>query len=110
MNKRLSLLAALLLAGGALCGCYRMDVRFLTVSVPGLSSDACARPILDALSKTEGIKSTKADTVKHEIVVEYDARKLAIKNIEFVIAGAGFDAGGTVAPPEARNALPAECR
>jgi hypothetical protein len=42
--------------------------------------------------------------------VTYDALKLGIKNIEYVIAGAGFDANDTPAPKEAREALPAECR
>lgn len=89
---------------------FRADVRTIVVKVPALGSLECSRRIQDALAKTEGIRSTRPDLASRTVEVEYDAIKLGIKNIEYVIAGAGFDANDTVAPAEARKAVPPECR
>ena len=89
---------------------FRPDVRVITVQVPQMKSMDCQQRIQDALAKTEGVQSTQPDLAQHKIDVTYDALKLGIKNIEYVIAGAGFDANDTPAPKEAREALPAECR
>ena len=68
-------------------------------------------PILKALQgPIDGIVSATPDYEKRTVSVTYDTTKLAIKNIEFVIAGVGFDANDIPAKPEARKALPAECR
>ena len=89
---------------------FRHDVRTITVSVPGLKSEACQKPILEALGKAEGVIESTPNLAAKTIEVKYDALKLGIKNIEYVIAGAGFDAGDTPASKEAKDALPAECR
>lgn len=89
---------------------FRPDVRTITVQVPQMKSLDCQQRIQDALSKTEGVQTSAPDLAQKKIDVTYDALKLGIKNIEFVIAGAGFDANDTPAPKEARDALPADCR
>jgi copper chaperone CopZ len=91
-------------------GCFRKDIRTITVEVPQLRSAECSKILLDAASKVDGIISAKPDIEKHTVDITYNALKLAIKNIEFVIAGAGFDANTTPATPEAKAALPAGCR
>ena len=89
---------------------FRPDVRTITVQVPQMKSADCQQRIQDALAKTEGVQTTVPDLTQRKIDVTYDALKLGIKNIEYVIAGAGFDANDTPAPKDVRDALPAECR
>jgi copper chaperone CopZ len=91
-------------------GCFRKDIRTIRVDVPQLKSADCSKLILDALSKVDGIISAKPDAETHTVDITYNALKLAIKNIEFVIAGAGFDANTTPATADAKAALPADCR
>jgi copper chaperone CopZ len=89
---------------------FRADIRTVTIEVPAMKSLDCSRRVQDALAKTEGVRSTTPDVNARRVDIQYDAIKLGIKNLEYVIAGAGFDAGATKAPAEARNALPGECR
>ncbi len=89
---------------------FRPDVRTITVQVPQMKSLDCQQRIQDALAKTEGVQGTAPDLSQRKLEVTYDALKLGIKNIEYVIAGAGFDANDTPAPKDVRDALPAECK
>ncbi len=91
-------------------GCFRKDVRTIEVSVPQMKSVDCSKLIQEALAKTDGIKSAVPDLDKKIISIEYEALKLGIKNIEFVIAGAGFDANDIEAPADVRTNLPPDCR
>ncbi|MCS6771143.1 MAG: heavy-metal-associated domain-containing protein [Kiritimatiellae bacterium] len=99
-------LAAILFA----IGCFRQDQRTITIRVPQMRSPACYALIQEALKKIEGIKSTRPDYEKRTVDVTYDALKLAIKNIEFVIAATGFQANDIEPPPDARARLPEDCR
>ncbi len=89
---------------------FRKDIRTITVSVPKMGSLECSRRVQDALAKTEGVRATVPNLTARTVQVEYDAIRLGIKNIEYVIAAAGFDANTTIAREDARKALPAECR
>ena len=100
----------LIAASLAVTGCFRKDVRSIEVSVPQMKSEACYKYIQEVLNRTEGIRTNVPDLNRRVVVVEYDALRLAIKNIEFVIAGAGFDANDTLAPENVKANLPAECR
>lgn len=91
-------------------GCFRQDVKTIVVNVPGMKSPECSKIIQDAMTKVEGIVEVTPDVTAHTVTVRFDSTRLAIKNIEFVIATAGFDADSTVAPPETKAALPAGCR
>ncbi len=110
MKRIITSLALAAALAGAACGCFRQDVRSLVVSVPQLRSSDCAKVIQDALVRIEGIVSAQPDLDNKTMTVTYDGRKLAIKNIEFLIAGVGFDANDVRAKPDARAALPPECR
>ena len=90
--------------------CFRQDVRTVTFKVPAMKSAECSKIIQGALSRIEGIVSAEPDLAQGELDVTYDARKLAIKNIEFLIAGLGFDVDDSQGKPEAKANLPAECR
>jgi copper chaperone CopZ len=75
-----------------------------------MKSADCAKIIQGALSRIEGIISAEPDIEKHTMSVKYNSTKLAIKNIEFLIAGVGFDANEESGKPEAKAALPPGCR
>jgi copper chaperone CopZ len=104
----LTLIAALFLLSAT--GCFRQDIRTEPFDVPQMKSANCASIIVEALYATDGIITNRADLDERRIYVTYNSMKLAIKNIEFVIAGKGFDANTTPAPADARAALPPECR
>jgi copper chaperone CopZ len=97
---------ALLLA----CGCFRQDVRTLVVNVPQMKSADCSKIIQGALSRIEGIITAVPDLEKRTMVITYNSTKLSIKNIEFLIAGVGFDANDEQGKPDAKAALPPACR
>jgi hypothetical protein len=96
----------------ATSACFRNDIRTVQFDVPQLKSDACTRFILEAINsnKIEGVKSIVPDIAGRKLAVTYDSTRLGIKNIEFLIASAGFDANTTVAPPEIKAKLPPECQ
>ena len=92
-------------------GCFRQEVRTLVVKVPQMKSADCSKIILNALQgPIDGIVSATPDLENRTVAVTYNSTKLATRNIEFVIAGVGFDANDTPAKPEARQALPEGCR
>lgn len=93
-------------------GCFRKDHRQITINVPQLTSQRtnCLQRIIDATKSVDGIEGVQFGEKAGTIVVSYNALKLGIRNIEFLVAGAGFDANDTKAPEQARNALPEDCR
>jgi copper chaperone CopZ len=101
----LPVVAAVLVAG-----CFRQDVKTIVVNVPAMKSPECSKIIQDAMLKVEGIEQVTPDVTAHTVTVRFNSTRVAIKNIEFVIATAGFDANSTMAPPETKAALPAGCR
>ena len=90
-------------------GCLRQDKVTVTISVPQMKSMECSKRITDALA-IQAIDFAIPDTTTRTIAVTYDSKTLALKNVEFLISGAGFDANDTPANPEARAALPEGCR
>ena len=50
------------------------------------------------------------DRATRTVTVAYDSLKLSLKNVEFSIAKAGFDANNTPANKKAADNLPPECR
>ncbi len=104
---RIGGMVAFLVLGAA---CFRQDRRTITVHVPQLRQPDCFRFIQDAVKSVEGIEGVVPHYEAGTVDVTYNAIKLGIRNIEFVIAGAGFDANDTKAPAQARAALPEGCR
>ena len=90
--------------------CFRQDVRTITVNTPQLKSADCSKIVQDAFNQIEGVVSVVPNPQSGTVQVTYDSKVLAIKNIEFIIAGAGFDANDTQAPPDVKAALPEGCR
>ncbi len=127
--------AGLLLLGG----CRLSDVRTTTVNAPGVRCGQCAeivhralwalvddppatlRPVpeesaatLRSESDTGTLRRIEFDLATGAIVVTYDSMRMALKNLEFAVASAGFDVEAEPFPlagdPSAREALPPECR
>lgn len=76
-------------------GCRRTDVRDFEVSIPALSAET-EPAIRQSLAMFGGIEksSLKFDRKSGKLVLRYDSMQLAKKNIEMVIAKAGFEANG----------------
>jgi copper chaperone CopZ len=94
----------------AVNGCFRQVIRDIEVRVPQLRSPECARLIQEALSHVDGVISATPDLSNKIMVVRYNSEKLGTKNVEYVIAGTGFDANDIPHNPEARAKLPAGCQ
>ena len=107
--KRYLLLLMFIAVGWGL-SCRKHDIRTVVVKVPDLKNPACAKIIQDEFIKQPGIRSIQPDFQQRTLTVTYDSMVIALKNIEFVIAGAGFDANEVRARPEAIERLPPECR
>lgn len=89
-----------------LAGCRKQDMRTIVVAVPKLENQAGAQAIQNAFMRLPGIQSSVPDFQKHTLTVTYDSMVIASKNIEFTIAGAGFDANDIRAPTNAVATLP----
>jgi copper chaperone CopZ len=66
--------------------------------------------VTTALSGADGVVSDSVKCVAGSVTVTYDSMRTAVRNLEFAVAEAGFDAGPIPADPKARDALPAECK
>ena len=75
-----------------------------------MTSPACYSVIQEALKTVEGIENTRPDYDQRTLEVTYNGLKLGIKNVEYVIAGAGFVANNIQPPEEVRARLPEPCR
>lgn len=94
-------------------GCRGYDKRTITISVPEMKNRECAQRIASALANKPGIgpeNKFSVDIDTRTVTITYDSMLLAKKNIEFLIADAGFSANEVPANAEAVKALPPECR
>ncbi|MEI7437644.1 MAG: hypothetical protein WCL16_12645 [bacterium] len=108
--KIMRLMCALMIVAVIACACRQSDVRTYTLPVAGVKNVACEELIRDALKRTEGVMVDKLQFVPGAVIVTYDSMRLARKNIEAIIAEAGFTAGETPANPAALTNLPPACR
>ena len=93
----------------SMAACFRPRERTHIVSVPALKP-ANEAIVLGSLSNLDGFISCKADQSSHRVSVTYVPEKLGMRNIEFAIAGVGFDANATPASADARAKLPANLK
>jgi hypothetical protein len=100
--------AALISAALALClavcaGCHRQNTRTSVIRVPDLTTDAAAEKIIHALSpyqEYELVLEVVPNVPDRSVNVVYDGLVVSLKNIEYLIARAGFAANDTPALPE----------
>ncbi len=93
-------------------GCFRPKHSVMEVRVPEMKSEECWRIIENALNAELGsfITEKQPDIPNRLVVFTYQNESLGERNIEKVIASAGFDANSTMADPEAKKKLPEGCR
>lgn len=109
MKQRWTWVASLLVMLGV-AACRQVDIREKTIAVPQMTNATCEKIVVAALASTDGVFADKIRASGGHVTVTYDSMKLALKNLEYAIASAGFDAGTTPADAKAREALPADCR
>lgn len=112
MKKYITILCGAFLLAAFGTSCRQHDYRTLVVKVPEMRNQACVQAISKTLGRSPGITrdSVKFDIPKRQITVTYDSLLTADKNIEFLIAKAGFQANEIPADKKAQAALPAACR
>jgi copper chaperone CopZ len=73
---------------------------------------ACGEVVTRAIMKCSSVDASKIqiDFTKRTVSVTYDSLITALKNIEFSIAEAGFQANEVPANEAAAKALPLECK
>lgn len=103
-------LCVVVLAG--LSGCRRVDARTMKIDVPAMRSVECAHIVGQAVSALKGVhpELTVIDLNDRTVTVTYDSIRIALKNIEFAIADAGFQANDVPPDKERQKSLPEECR
>ncbi len=85
------LVVAVPLAFGS--GCRQQDLRTVTITLTGVTGEADIRSISNAVAVLEGVfDETIVFPGTGSVQLKYDSMKLARKNIEYAIAGAGFGA------------------
>lgn len=101
---------ALALAGAS---CRRTDVRTAVIRVPQMRTQAGVERVTEAIKQARyavQVDSIKVDLESRTVTLKYDSMDLAIKNIEFLVAEAGFDANEVPRNAAVAATLPAECR
>lgn len=80
----------------AFCGCRIKDERELVVKVPQMQTERDVAKVRKSLLLLKGLdlKDAKFDLASQTVTVKYDSMVVANKNIEIVIAEAGYDANG----------------
>ena len=104
------LVVCIVLAG--LCSCRKHDYRTALITVPGLKNAECAQRVIEAVVRGQGIPQSDihVDLGDRTVTVRYNSLNMSLKNIEFNIAEAGFQANDVPADSTAYAALPAACR
>ncbi len=91
----------------------REDIRQVTFSVPAIGSQDCRSlllKVLDPFQATGVVTGADLNPDQGTLVVTFKSRELAIKNLEYAIAKAGFDIEDTPGNPKAKANLPEACR
>lgn len=85
-------------------GCRVKDVREMTISLPGVQSEADLQKIRASLGSMVGVDQTslRFDLAKKVLSLKYDSMIIAHKNIEITIAEAGYQANEIAPAPPAK--------
>jgi copper chaperone CopZ len=103
-----AVVAVMLVVG--LMACRTADIRSKTIKIPDVKSEAARVVVSNSLAQLEGVIGPSIHFEAGTVTVTYDSMKLALKNMEFAIADAGFSANDTPANAAKRAALPASLR
>ncbi len=96
------------------CGaaCRRQDIRIARITVPQMNNQACIDRVVSIVQRIPGVQGdlVTVDRERRDVTVPYESLKLSLKNIEYALAEAGFQANNIPADEQARAALPESCR
>ena len=102
--------AMVIAALGLAAGCYRNDTRTLVVKVEGMNGEVCFEAIRKNLQRlnpdNKRVHEITPDYTAQTVTVVFSGRDMAIKNVEYAIAEAGFKANDL----EPRGEPPANCQ
>jgi len=90
---------AVVLASG-LSACFRPDIRTVEIAVPGMTTQEDAEGVLSMLNlyrQVGVVHDAEADLERRCVRVTYDSTLTALRNLDFIIAAGGYDAGTTPA-------------
>jgi copper chaperone CopZ len=104
--------ALLSVALAAVVSCRKQDIRIARIHVPQMGSQTCVDRAVTLVRRIPGVQADRVmvDRERRDIAAPYDSLKLSLKNIEYALAKAGFQANDIPADEKARAALPESCR
>ncbi len=108
----LTSMCVVLLLAGLFAACRMQDIREAELRIPALRTTECAVIVSNSLARTPGVMADtmQVDYETGSVTLQYDSMILSLKNIEFVVADAGFAVNNVPANEQARAALPPGCR
>lgn len=82
------------------------------IHVPQMKNEACVARVVKALGNRPGVMrdAIEVDRQGCTVIVPYNSIELSLKNLEFAVAEAGFQANHVPADADAAAKLPPECR
>lgn len=100
------------LASFILMGCFRKEILTVEIAVPQMRSEECAQHVANALRRleAEALRDVQLDIERRVVRITYDSTRLGLKNLEYALTTAGFNANDEEAEPALRQALPEGCR
>ena len=93
-------------------GCFRKEILTVEITVPQMRSEECAQHVANALRRleAEALRDVQLDIERRVARITYDSTRLGLKNLEYALTTAGFNANDKEAEPVLREALPEGCR
>ena len=89
--------------------CRTEDIRTVEIFIPDMKDEASVRKVMEVLNQVHGVKHSllSVNPERNSVSVTYNSMKLAIKNIEYAIAGAGFSTYTKNDDGSTRSGIPA---
>jgi hypothetical protein len=106
MRRNVHLVLGLLAVAAA--GCFRANIQTHEIHVPEMSDDRVAERLawhLTYTTDTSAVQRVEADLDRRVLIVTYDSRQTARKNLEHLISAQGFTANDL--PPRVASTIPA---
>jgi copper chaperone CopZ len=105
-------MAVVLLCVLGTASCRKQDIRTARITVPQMRNQLCVDRVVSVLRRVRGVQGDRiaVDRERQNVAVPYDSLKLSLKNIEYALAKAGFQANNIPPDEKARAALPESCR
>ncbi len=103
---------AVLVIGAAFTACFRQEVVTRTLNVPQMGHPECVERVIQILTlpDPEAIIEIAPDLEQRTVSVTYVSTRMALKNIEHLLADAGFDVNEVIGNRAMRATLPESCR